>query len=363
MTATTPKLINLFDYEDAASRALDANTYGYYVGGACDEVTLRENRTAFDQMKLLPKMLVDVSQRDTSTKLFDGEISFPLVIAPMALMQLAHPEGELAVARAAGRLDVPMALSTLSTYSIEAVGEAASAPLWFQLYVYRDRAITEQLVARAEQAGCTALVLTVDVAVPGHRERDVRNSFKLPPGVKVANMTDMALADMQDQPDDSAIARYAVSQLDPSLTWDDVKWLVSLTDLPVIIKGILRADDAKRAMDVGAAGVVVSNHGGRQLDTAPAAIDVLPGIVDAVGFEGAVLMDGGVRRGTDIFKALALGAQAVMLGRPALWGLAVDGQQGVEHTLDILKREFDTTMALCGCTTVNEIKPDFVMHP
>lgn len=362
MTATTEKLINLFDYEAAASRVLDVNTYGYYVGGACDEITLQENRAAFDEMRLLPKMLVDVSQRDTSTKLFGATVSFPLVIAPMALMQLAHPDGEVAMARAAGQMNVPMALSTLSTYSIEDVATAASAPLWFQLYVYRDRAISEQLIARAEAAGYNAVVLTVDVAVPGNRERDVRNSFKLPPGMTIANMTDMTLKDMADQPDDSAIARYAVSQLDPALTWDDVRWLVSLTELPVIIKGILRADDAKRAMDAGAAGVVVSNHGGRQLDTAPAAIDVLPAVAEAVGYEGVVMMDGGVRRGTDIFKALALGAQAVMLGRPALWGLAVDGEQGVEHTLDILKREFDTTMALCGCTSVREIKPDYIFR-
>lgn len=362
MQTTTQNLINLADYEQAAADALDANAFGYYVGGSDDEVTLRENRAAFERLQLAPKMLVDVTQRDTSTKLFGQELAFPVVTAPMAIMQLAHPEGERAAVRAAGAVGVPFTLSTLATTSIEEVADAASAPLWFQLYVYKDRAVTEQLVARAEAAGYTALVLTVDVTVAGNRERDVRNRFKLPPGVALANLRDFALDGVQDQADDSALAAYAASQLDASLTWADLAWLAQLTKLPVLVKGVLRADDARRAMDAGAAGVIVSNHGGRQLDTTPAAIDVLPSIVHAVGYEGVVMMDGGVRRGTDVFKAVALGANAVMVGRPLLWGLAVDGQQGAQHVLQVLANEFDKTMALAGCTSVAEIKPDFIFN-
>lgn len=353
-------LLNLDDYERAASERMTTNAFGYYFGGADDEVSLRENRTAFERVKLAPRMLVDVTTRDTSTTLLGKSVGFPVVVAPMAMMKLAHRDGELAMARAAATHNVPMALSTLSTVRLEAVAEETTAPMWFQIYVYRDREITRQMVQRAEVAGYTALILTVDVAVPGNRERDVRNRFKLPKGIQLENVTEYALENMDDQADDSAIAAYAVSQLDPGLTWKDLDWLASITSLPILVKGILRPDDAHKAIDHGAAGVVVSNHGGRQLDTTPAAIEVLPRIIDELGYTGDVLIDGGVRRGTDILKALAMGAKGVMLGRPALWGLAVDGEAGATHVLDILKAEFDRALALSGCCRVSDITPDLI---
>ena len=353
-------LLNLEDYERAAKQHLTANAFGYYVGGADDEVSMRENRTAFERVKLAPRMLIDVTKRDTSTVMLGQSVGFPVVVAPMAMMKLAHPDGELAMVRAAGEHNIPVALSTLSTVRLETVVEHATAPMWFQLYVYRDREVTRQIVQRAEAAGYTALVLTVDVAVAGNRERDVRNRFKLPKGIKLENVVEYALSGMADQDDDSAIAAYATSQLDPGLTWDDLNWLAGITSLPILVKGILRPDDARRAIEHGAAGVVVSNHGGRQLDTTPAAIEVLPRIIDELGYTGDVLIDGGVRRGTDILKAIALGAKGVMLGRPALWGLAVGGQAGAADVLGILKTEFDRSLALTGCTQVKDITADLI---
>ena len=354
------KLINLLDYEAAASQHLTANAFGYYVGGADDEVTLRENRAAFQRIRLAPRMLVDVTARSTATSILDQDVAAPLVIAPMAIMKMAHPDGEQAMARAAGAAGVPMALSTLASTRLETVAGVATAPMWFQLYVYRDREITRQLVQRAEDAGYTGLVLTVDVAVAGNRERDVRQRFKLPKGIRLENMTDVALATMDDQADDSAIAAYAVSQLDPGLTWDDVDWLASITSMPIMVKGILRPDDAHRAVNHGAAGIIVSNHGGRQLDTTPATIEALPSIMDEIGFAADVLIDGGIRRGTDILKALAYGAKGVMIGRPMLWGLAIDGEAGAKRVLDILITELDRAMALTGCTAINEITSDLI---
>jgi 4-hydroxymandelate oxidase len=353
-------LLNLDDYERAASERMTTNAFGYYVGGADDEVSLRENRAAFERIKLSPRMLIDVTTRDTSTTLLGQSVGFPVVVAPMAMMKLAHRDGELAMARAAQTHHIPMALSTLSTARIEDVAEATTAPLWFQIYVYRDREITRRMVQRAEASGYTALVLTVDVAVAGNRERDVRNRFKLPKGIRLENVTEYALENLVDTDDDSAIAAYAVKQLDPGITWKDLDWLANISSLPVLVKGILRPDDARRAIDHGATGVVISNHGGRQLDTTPAAIEVLPRIVDELGYTGEILIDGGVRRGTDVLKALALGAKGVMLGRPALWGLAVDGEAGAAHVLDILKAEFDRALALSGCCSVADITPDLI---
>lgn len=357
------KRLNLMDYEREAAQHLDANAYGYYAGGAADEVTLRDNREAFERIKLAPHMLVDVSERHLDTAVLDQRIAAPIIIAPMAVMKLAHPDGELGMVRAAGSKGIPLALSTMATTRIEQVAEAATAPLWFQLYVYKDREITRQLVARAEAAGYTALVLTVDVSVPGLRERDVRNGFKMPPGIRLENLADFALGEMADKSDDSAIAAYAATQFDTTLTWKDLEWLAGLTKLPILVKGIMRPDDANAAIDHGAKGVIVSNHGGRQLDTTPAGIDALPYVVDEIGYRGEVLMDGGVRRGTDIFKALAYGARAVMIGRPMLWGLAVNGEAGVAHILQILMDELDNTMALAGCTKVDQITSDMLFMP
>jgi len=347
------KLINLFDYEQAAQTRMPESFFGYYAGGSADEITLRENRLAFDRIRLRPRVLVDVSQRLLDTTILGYAAQLPLMIAPTAMAKLAHPEGEVAIAQAAKNAGIIHCSSTLSNTSLETVA-AVGATSWFQLYVYKDRKITTRLVERAEAAGYQAIVLTVDVAVSGVREGILRTGLQLPQGLTFENF------DEYHNTEAAAVLQYVESQFDPSLTWGDLEWLISLTSLPVLVKGILRADDARRAIDCGAAGIIVSNHGGRQLDTAVTGIEALPGVVAAVRGQTEVYIDGGIRRGTDILKALAFGARAAMIARPVLWGLAVAGREGVERVLDILKRELDTAMALCGCTSLADIEPDLI---
>jgi 4-hydroxymandelate oxidase len=353
--------INLLDYEQLARDKLSKSVYDYFAGGADDGITLRENRVAFERIQLLPRVLVDVTQRDTSTTLLGKKIPAPIVIAPMALAGMAHPLSELAIALGAD--GIPLAVSTFSSTSLEDLAATEATPLWFQLYVYRDRAITQKLVERAAAAGYEALVVTVDVAVAGNRERDRRNRFKIPDGVTIKNLEDFSRDKVADAADNSAIAAYATAQIDPSLTWQDIDWLRSITDLPILIKGIMSPADAKLAVAHGAAGIIVSNHGGRQLDTVPAAIDVLPAIAAEAGDSLELILDSGIRRGTDILKALALGAKAVMVGRPIMWGVAVGGDAGVRRVLEILCAEFDTALALSGCTTVDDITADLIWRP
>lgn len=358
--------INIFDFEAIAREALTQQAYDYYASGAQDEVTLRENRAAYDRVSLAYRVLVDVSRRDLTATVLGQAVSMPILIAPTAFHRLATDEGELATVRAAGAAGTVMVLSTLSTTSIEEVVAAASGPVWFQLYVYKDRKATEGLVRRAEAAGCRALVLTVDAPLIGKRERDIRNRFRLPSGLAVANLLPEGYGELAPAPLDSGLAAYVASFLDPSLTWKDVAWLQSITRLPVVVKGIIRPDDALRAADAGAAGIVVSNHGGRQLDTAPATLDVLPEIVDALAARShgiEVLMDGGARRGSDVVKALALGARAVLVGRPVLWGLAAGGESGAAAVLRMLRDELDLTMALAGAPTIADITRDLVRRP
>jgi 4-hydroxymandelate oxidase len=355
--------VNVFDLEAIARQNLTREALDYYVGGAHDEVTLRANRAAYDRLSIAYRVLVDVSRRELATTVLGQPVSMPILVAPTAFHRLATPDGEQATARAAGAAGTVMILSTLSTTPIEEVVAAASGPVWFQLYVYRDRQATEGLVRRAEAAGCRALVLTVDAPLLGRRERDVRNRFRLPPGLAVANLLPEGYGELPPAAADSGLAAYVSSFLDPALTWRDVAWLRSITHLPVLVKGIVRPDDALRAAEAGAAGIVVSNHGGRQLDTSPATLDVLPEIADALNAHGhriELLMDGGVRRGTDVVKALALGARAVLVGRPILWGLAADGEAGATLALRMLRDELDLAMALAGAPTVAEITRDLV---
>ena len=355
--------VNVFDFEAIARERLPREAYDYYAGGAHDEVSLRGNRAAYDRLSLAYRVLVDVSRRDPATTVLGQPVAMPVLVAPTAFHRLADPEGEVATVRAAGAAGTVMILSTLSTSTVESVVAAASGPVWFQLYVYRDRGVTEGMVRRAEAAGCRALVLTVDAPLLGRRERDVRNRFSLPPGLAVANLLPAGYGALPPAVADSGLAAYFASFLNPALTWRDVAWLRSITRLPVLVKGIIRPDDALRAAEAGAAGVVVSNHGGRQLDTSPATLDVLPEIVDALAAHGhriEVLMDGGVRRGTDVLKALALGARAVLVGRPVLWGLAAGGESGAARVLAILREELDLAMALAGAPTVAEITRDLV---
>jgi 4-hydroxymandelate oxidase len=350
-------LANLDDYERAAERRLPKPTFDFYAGGALDEVTLRENRAAYERIPLYFRVLMDVSQRSLETTVLGERVAMPVLIAPTAFHRLAHDEGELATARAAGAAGTILIVSTFSTTSIEDIAKAATGPIWFQLYLCRDRAATQDLVARVESAGCKALVLTVDVPVVGSRERDVRNRFALPDGLSAKN-----LPAARPGSEKSEVATYVGDLIDPAISWRDVEWLRSITKLPLLIKGVVRADDARRAVDAGVRGIIVSNHGGRQLDTAPATIEALPHVADAVADRAEVYVDGGIRRGTDVIKAIARGARAVMIGRPALWGLAVDGERGVGRVLEILRGELDRALGLCGYTTVADLGPD-LLHP
>jgi 4-hydroxymandelate oxidase len=353
-------LLNLLDYEAAALETLEREVRDYYQSGADDEVTLRRNREAFERLALHYRVLVDVSRRTLATTVLGTPLSMPVLVAPTAFHRLAHRDGELATVRAAGAAGTVMMLSTLSTTRVEEVAAAATGPLWFQLYVYKDRGVTRALVDRVERAGCRALVLTVDAPVLGQRERDARNRFRLPAGLSVENLLPEGMGHLPAAPADSGLAAYFAELIDPALEWKDLAWLRGVTRLPLLVKGLVRPDDAVRAVDHGAAALVVSNHGGRQLDGAPATIEVLPRIADAVAGRVELLLDGGVRRGTDVVKALALGARAVLVGRPILWGLAVDGENGARAVLELLRRELDRAFALCGCPSVAEVTRDLV---
>jgi 4-hydroxymandelate oxidase len=352
--------LNLHEAEIMARDILPAPTYDYFAGGANDEVTLDANRRAFDEQAIRYRVLVDVSRRDLSLSLFGARAAAPLVVAPMAFQRLAHPDGELATARAADALGIPMTLSTFSTVSLEEVRAATSGPLWFQLYVHQDRGITKGLVQRAAAAGYSVLVLTVDVPEIGRRERDERNAFRLSPALRVANFLPGVSDPLQEGADGSGLANFVNGMRDASLSWKDLDWLASLSPLPLVIKGVVRADDARRAVEHGASGIVVSNHGGRQLDTAVPSLRALPEVADAVGDAVVVMMDGGIRRGTDVVKALALGARAVMVGRPMLWALALEGEAGVRRALTLLVNELDLAMALAGAPRLSDISRDLL---
>jgi len=354
--------INLFEYEQLAKSHLSQMAFDYYSSGAWDEITLKDNRAAFTRIKLRPKMLVDVSEINLTTKVLGEPLQLPLLIAPMAFQCLAHPDGEIATASAAVSAGVGMVLSTLSTKSLEEVATVDNGLQWFQLYIHKDRGLTRALVERAYTAGYKAICLTVDAPVLGKRERDQRNEFTLPPGLHPANLTKISGLDIPHEKGESGLLTYFAQQINPALTWKDLEWLQSLSPLPLVLKGILRGDDAVRAVEYGAQGIVVSNHGGRQLDGAIASIDALPEIIAAVDGRAEVLLDGGIRRGIDILKALAIGAKAVLIGRPVLWGLAVSGQAGVSHLISLLKDELTTAMALSGCANLQDIDSTLVIH-
>ena len=356
--------INLFEYEQLAKTHLSQMALDYYISGAGDEITLRDNRAAFERVKLRPRMLVDVSEINLTTSVLGQPVQLPVLIAPMAFQCLAHPDGEIATATAAASAGLGMVLSTLSTKSLEDVAEVGSkfdnSLQWFQLYIHKDRGLTRALVEKAYAAGYKALCLTVDAPVLGQRERDRHNQFTLPSGLQLANLVNISGLEIPYEQGESGLFTYFAQQLDPALTWDDLEWLQSLSGLPLVVKGILRSDDAVRAVEYGAKAIVVSNHGGRQLDGAIASLDALSEIVPAVNGRAEVLVDGGIRRGTDILKALAIGAQAVLIGRPILWGLAVGGQAGVSHVISLLQKELNVAMALMGCSSLGEIDSSFL---
>ena len=348
-------VLNIFDLESLAKERLPVLAYDYYRSGAWDETTLKANREAYENLKIHYKILVDVEKRDLSTTIFGQHIDFPILVAPTAFHKLAHPDGELATGRAAVKAKTIMTLSSLSTTTIEEVAEATNKTFWFQLYINKQREYTRDLVARAESAGAKALVVTVDTPLWGRRERDVRNGFHLPPGLSAINLVKYQQDGIAKGQSGAGLGQSFAWMLDATLQWKDLDWLASITKLPIIIKGVCRVDDAIKATEHGIKGILVSNHGGRQMDSAPATIDVLPAIVDAVGNRTTVLMDGGIRRGTDAMKALAQGAKAVLVGRPVLWGLAAGGQQGVEKALSMLREELDLGMALSGCRNLKEL--------
>lgn len=343
-------LQNLHDFERAARERLPVASFDFFQGGATDEWTLGANRSAYDRWAIRPRVLVDVSSIRLEAVVLGRAVSMPVMLAPVAFQRLAHPDGEIATARAAAASNTIAVLSTSSTTSIEEVATTGSA-LWFQLYVQRDRGETEELIRRAEAAGYGALVLTVDAPVLGRRERDERNRFSLPPGIGLANFGGRPLPASEG----SAVAAYSSAQTDASLTWDDLEWLRSRSSLPLVLKGILRADDAIRAADAGAAAIVVSNHGGRQLDGSIPSVSALPDVVDAVGARVEVYLDGGIRRGVDVLRGLALGARAVLLGRPIVWGLAVAGEAGVGRVLGVVRDELALAMALSGTPSLSDI--------
>jgi 4-hydroxymandelate oxidase len=300
-------------------------------------------------------MLVDVTHVDKAACVLGTPISLPIMLAPTAFNRLAHPDGETAAARAAGDAGTIMVVSTLATSSLEQISAASTGPLWFQLYVYRDRSVTIDLVQRAEALGYRALVLTVDAPRLGRRERDTRNRFVLPAGMTISNLEKHYAANAARWDEDLGFFGYIASLFDPSLTWEAVEWLRSVTRLPLLLKGILTPEDAQRAADLGVAGIVVSNHGGRQLDGVDASITALGPIADRVNGRAEILMDGGIRRGTDVLKALALGARAVLIGRAYLWGLAAEGEPGVRRVLEILGDELELAMALSGRPTIGAV--------
>jgi 4-hydroxymandelate oxidase len=342
---------NLTELEPLAEARMEQPAFGYYAGGAGSEWTLGQNRASFNDWVLRPRYLVDVSHIELTTTLLGQRMPMPVLLAPTAFHRLAHPEGELATARAAQGTGVTMCVSTSSTTPLEEIA-ATGVSRWFQLYVHRDRSLAEQLVGRAYDSGYQAVVLTIDVPYLGGRERDVKSRMEewFPAEIQQASSRALSAGPAGRELFD-AESRF----FDPGLTWDDIDWLRGLSPLPIVLKGVLTAEDATLAADAGVDGLVVSNHGGRQLDGAAAALHVLPEVVDAVGDRIDVMVDGGVRRGADVVKALALGARAVLIGRPYLWGLAIAGEAGVRWVLETLRDELRLAMALAGATRVEEI--------
>ncbi|TYL47773.1 alpha-hydroxy acid oxidase [Marinomonas sp. IMCC 4694] len=349
------------DYQRLAKKCLPHPIFEYVYGGGGDEFTMQRNRDAFDKLAIWPRVLNDVTHGTTSTTVLGATWRTPMMLAPVAFQTMAHEQGEWATAEAASALEVGMMTSTLSSRSLESISKKITSPKWFQLYWQIDRTFNIALVRRAEKAGYSALVVTVDSAIHGIRNRAQRAGFVLPEGVEAVNLTDRPpLPSKAFTPDQSIVFQGMMSE---APTWEDITWLIQQTSLPVIIKGILHPSDALKAKAIGAKGVVISNHGGRTLDCVPSAIDVLPAIREQVGNDFVVLMDGGIQRGTDVFKALALGANAVLIGRPQLYALAVAGAVGVAHMLRILREELEVTMALAGTARVQDITTASLYYP
>ncbi|XP_018012842.1 glycolate oxidase 2 isoform X2 [Hyalella azteca] len=359
------RLVCVHDFETAAAARLPLMALDFYRTGATSQVTLVENRRAMRRWYILPRLLRDVSTRSLGTSVFGHSLRLPIAIAPTAFQKMAHPMGECASASAAGRHGTVFTLSTVATSSIEEVARSAPNTIkFFQLYIYKDRSLTEKLVRRAEEAGFRAVVLTVDSATVGIRRADIRNGFTLPPHLKLANLDSTSdKGTLSDRGNGgSSINEYAKNNFVEGITRKDLAWLISVTTLPVVVKGILTSADASLALQAGVAAVWVSNHGARQVDGVPPTIEALPHVVAEVNGRCPVFVDGGFTDGSDIFKALALGASLVFIGRPVLWGLACAGEQGVYQVIEILKRELDNVMTNSGCRTLSDITRDMVVR-
>ena len=352
-------LINLDDFESLARSRMSAMAYEYVASGSADDLTLAENRQAFARIKLLPHHLVNVAKIDTTLELFGRRSEFPILLAPTGYHKLFHQDGELETVRGANLSRAPLVASIFSTIGFEQMAAASLQPLWFQLYFHPDRTFTKDLVETVLACGCAALCVTVDSPVNSPRDREMRAGFWLPEGVERANLSPLG----------SSIASAAHRRTGRDIytpvraanaTWKDVEWLRGLTPVPLLLKGILHPDDAYRASETGSDGIIVSNHGGRTLDTVPSTIDALPAIAGRLGPKIPILLDGGVRRGTDVYKALARGAAAVLIGRPYLYGLSVAGAQGVARTVEILRTELEMTMALMGRPRLSAIGLDSI---
>jgi isopentenyl diphosphate isomerase/L-lactate dehydrogenase-like FMN-dependent dehydrogenase len=362
--------VSIEDVEVLARSRLSAEAYNYIAGGAGSEVSMKFNQQAFDRWRIVPRMMCDVAERDLSIRLFGTTINAPVIMAPIGVQSLAHPNGELEMAQAAHQLQIPYCYSSAATRSPEDVAAAAGACLkWFQLYWPRDQEITRSFIRRAEAVGYTALVVTLDTRMLAWRERDLNRAF-LPflkgEGIGLYLSDPVFRSRLEKPPEEdmpTAVLTWAAGFSDLSQTWDDIAFLKECTSLPIILKGILHPDDACRAFEHGADGIIVSNHGGRQVDGCMAALDALPGVVDAVGSDLPILFDSGIRRGADIFRALALGAKAVLVGRPYMWGLALNGADGIREVMQRILADFDITMTLCGCRTLNDVNREMLAAP
>ena len=371
---------SIADLRRAAKRRLPKAVFDYMDGAAEDEVTLYRNQADFGRYELLPRFLVDVGNVDLSTRVLGADIDVPFILAPTGMSRLFHHTGERAVARAAQKAGTMYSLSSVSTTSIEDIAGVSDGAKMLQLYVWRDRGILKDFIQRAKASGYTALCLTVDLPLAGQRERDLKNGFTVPPQIRLSNILDtmlrpdwlwgflthprMTLENVREHAIAAenlfSVIDYTTAQFDPSLTWDDMAWMIQEWGGPFAIKGILSVDDARRAADTGVSAVIISNHGGRQLDHSPSPVSVLPAIADAVGDRVEVILDGGIRRGTDVIKALSLGARAVMTGRAYLFGLGAGGEAGVDRALELLRAEIKRNMMLAGCTSVRQLDGRYV---
>ncbi len=359
LTAIPAHLVSAADYEAAATSHLDARAWAYLQGGAADEITLQENIEAFRQLRLLPQMLNNLRGGHTAIELFGQQMAHPIMLAPVAYQRLFHPAGELAVAQGAAAMQAGMVISAFTSMPLPEIAAQTTSPLWFQLYWQGSREASLALVQLAEANGCRGLMFTVDAPVAGVRNREQRAGFCLPPGIAAVHIENTAKT-ANGLPGGGGVFDTLMAA---APTWDDVAWLAGKTKLPIVLKGILHPLDVRRAIDVGAQGIVVSNHGGRVLDTVPATIELLPALKTVAGDHLKILLDGGIRRGSDVFKALALGADAVLIGRPAMHALAVAGALGVAHLLRLLREELEVTMALCGCRDIAAIDAQFLLNP